>query len=276
MGRTDRSVLVRDAVIYSLEHEKESYSAMLIEHGKIARLYDRDPNPATLQVPTIDGHGKAILPGLIDGHAHFMPTAGLHEMALNISEIRANTLEPHDLQSVFAKIHEYARNRDPRLPVLCFNYIIPSIAEDRLPLREELDRCLPNRAIIVISMDGHSSAYSSAGLRLMGIDPSHHSGLLEGEAHEFQMGRLNEVVLQFLSLPTLIRGVQNTFNDALQHGLTGMHCLEGFEDSAKDMVMWFFTHFMSQSPLHLRLFPQYCNLDRMAKIRPKLRYPRIS
>jgi predicted amidohydrolase YtcJ len=269
------NLLVHNAQIYSMEAEGELYSAMLIKDGKIEKLYESDPNPASLQVKSLDLAGKAVLPGLIDGHFHFMPTAGLHEMALNVSEIENGKLIPDNLDDFRIKLQQYIQSRPATFPILCFNYIIPSMKEDRLPFKEELDSYAPNRAIIIISMDGHSSAYSTLGLKLMGISPEGHSGILEGAAHEFQMGRLNEVVLKFLSLPTLIAGIQHTVNDAIQHGLVGLNCLEGFEDSQKDMVMWAFSKFAPMVPLYCRLFPQYLNLDRIQPLVKKMSYSRL-
>jgi predicted amidohydrolase YtcJ len=268
-------LLLTNAQIYPLTAENETYSACLIHNGKIVKLFDRDPHPEGVKANVLDAQGATVLPGLIDGHFHFMPTAGLHEMALNVMEVQDGKLVPEDLDAFRIKLQQYAATRPAHLPILCFNYIVPGIKEDRLPFRSELDAYVPDRAIIVLSMDGHSSAYSTKGLQLMGINPEGHSGLLDGEAHEFQIGRLNGIVMKYVSLGMLLRGMQYVISDAIQHGVVGIHCLEGFEDSPNDLVMRLFTTFAPVFPLYLRLFPQYIHPERVAPLRKKMIYPRV-
>ncbi len=268
--------LVVNAVIYSLEREGEYFSAMAIKKGRVAALF-KDPPEHGLKIAkkVTDAKGGIIIPGLIDSHFHFMATAALQEMALNISEVCDGILEPHNLAGVAEKIRKFASRIKPSLPILCFNYIIASIHEDRLPIREELDNWFPGRIVIIISMDGHSSAYSGEALKHIGITDNDHNGIFSGEDHDMNLGRINDLVIKSLSLPLLISGVRKVVNDAIHNGIVGIHCLEGFEDSKHDMSLRFLSRFGGILPLYLRLYIQYRNPAKVLPFIKKLTYPRI-
>ena len=230
--------LVIDRQIYSLERDGEKFSAMAIDHGKIMQLYENDPaNPASLAKTVIDAQGKAVIPAFIDAHCHFMSTAALQEMALNVSEIKNGKMFPDCLDGVREKLQKFAANRNPKLPIICFNYIIASMKENRLPNKVELDAWVPNRTIIVLSMDAHSSSYSSLGLKRMGFDPQQHDGILVGEDHEFNIGKMDSIIMGALSSSTLIKGVQHLISDLIDHGILGVHCLDGLKRKQRSFIM---------------------------------------
>lgn len=269
-------LMIINARIYTMEQEGESYSAMGIKGGKIAALYKEQPmTPHKLSKAVIDADGKAVLPGFTDCHMHFMATVALRELALNISEIRDERLEPTDLEGVKNKIQQYVALKDDKLPILCSNYVIASMKEDRLPYRQELDQWAPGRVVIVLSMDGHSSSYSTPALKEMGVFHESHNGILAGEDHEFNMGKINSLVEKSLTLTSIVSGVTKTINDASRFGIVCIHCLEGFEDSKKDKSLWFISKFGGVLPLPLRLIVQYQDLNRAKPFLKTQAYPRI-
>ena len=267
--------LVINGQIYSLERDGEKFSAMAIDHGKIMQLYENDPaNPASLAKTVIDAQGKAVIPAFIDAHCHFMSTAALQEMALNVSEIKNGKMFPDCLDGVREKLQKFAANRNPKLPIICFNYIIASMKENRLPNKVELDAWVPNRTIIVLSMDAHSSSYSSLGLKRMGFDPQQHDGILVGEDHEFNIGKMDSIIMGALSSSTLIKGVQHLISDLIDHGILGVHCLDGLKEN-KDLSLWFLAKFAPTIPLYLRLFPQLLEVQKVIPFTKLMRYRRM-
>lgn len=250
--------IVINAQIYTMEREGDIFAAMGIKDGRVAELFQRQPDhPSSLSKKVVNAQGRAILPGFTDCHMHFMPTVALRELSLSISEVKEGSLVPANLAGVKEKLLAFAMTKSPKAPILCSNYVIASMAENRLPSRFELDQWLPGRTVIFLSMDGHSSSYSTPALRQMGAFPENHDGILSGEDHEFHLGKINSLVEKNLTLSTLVSGVKHTVNDAVKYGIVCIHCLEGFEDSKKDRALWFLTKFGGILPLHLRLYVQY-------------------
>jgi predicted amidohydrolase YtcJ len=146
-----------------------------------------------------------------------------------------------------------------------FGLCIGTIAERRLPRASELDSWLPGRKVIIISMDGHSSSYSSLALAELGLASVAEDGILQGEAHEFNMGRVSAYAMGSLGLGAILRGLSEATAEAIDGGLASIHCLEGTEDSATDEAIRIMAIAGPRLPLRLRLWLQYTEMSRAAR-----------
>ncbi|MGA2478112.1 MAG: amidohydrolase family protein, partial [Spirochaetia bacterium] len=263
--------------IHSLEREGEVFSAIAVSGGKVAALFTEDPSPATAARArhVVDLDGRGVLPGLIDGHMHFLPSAVFREAALAVADIRPDGLAAQSLASIRDKMRAYAAPLPSGRPVFCHTYLIDAVKEKRLPRREELDAWVPGRAVIVLSMDGHSSAYSTRALEALGLLASCPDGVLSGSGHELSMGKVNSLLAGSVTLGMLARGIQDVVNDALSQGLVCLHCMDGFEDSKRDPALWLLSRCGGTLPIDLRLFIQYRDPARLAPYRRFLRDARI-
>ncbi len=250
---------------------------MIVEHGRIIEVFESEPQHHGIpQAKVIDLKGHAVIPSFTDCHFHFMPTVGLYEMALNVSEYVNGKIVPDNMHDVGEKVKRFAESRDPNKPILCFNYIIKAVKEDRLPLKEEIDGWVgPNRFVMFISMDGHSSSYSSKALKYMGIDPSHHEGILSGEAHEFNMGKIADLVLEHMNARSLLRALSNLVNDMIRSGITGVHALDGINEHKPDFSLKILSKLAGLLPIDVYLYPQIKNFEFTQQLRKKMKYPRV-
>jgi predicted amidohydrolase YtcJ len=240
---------------YSLALEGAGFGAMLVREGLIERLFD-DPTPHVAHARVVDLGGRVVLPGFIDSHFHFLATVGLSVLGARVSYLEGATLAPASLAAVRARLQALAARKPPRQPLLFYHYIVPAVCEGRLPSRRELDAWLPGRVVTVLAMDGHSSAHSTAALAHIGLEAPA-DGVLTGTAHEFHTGKINAFFQSQLSLGMLLRGLVATAHDALAHGLTGIRCLEGFDDDPNDKSLWLMTRIAAALPLKLRTVAQY-------------------
>lgn len=263
--------------IYSMEKEGELFSAMHVKNGRIHKMFSSstDAMVESGRYEIVNLQGKTVIPGMIDTHAHFVMTVASVAMGERVSEVTPTGLVPTDLKGVQEKLIAVAGKKNKNQPLLFYNYVIPSIAETRLPEKAEIDRWLPGRIVIIISMDGHSSSYSSLALKAIGLEDPHGNGILAGEAHEFNMGRVNSYVQSKLSPWMLLKGLIAVTNDAAAHGLTSIHCLDGFDDDPKDMTIWFITRVASVLPLRLRTYIQYLDPKKIGRHLKYLKMGRI-
>jgi imidazolonepropionase-like amidohydrolase/ABC-type multidrug transport system permease subunit len=74
-----RSLLIRNARIFTGEGKVIETGGVLIKDGRIAEIYEGDsPAPETLKAAVIEGAGKTVLPGLIDVHVHLGAPGGFY------------------------------------------------------------------------------------------------------------------------------------------------------------------------------------------------------
>ena len=73
-----RTVLIRNARIFSGDGTVTESGAVLIRNGRIAEVYTGAvPEPASLRAEAVEAAGKTILPGLIDMHVHLGQPGGM-------------------------------------------------------------------------------------------------------------------------------------------------------------------------------------------------------
>ncbi len=133
----------------------------------------------------------------------------------------------------------------------------------------------PEEMWFFLSADGHSSSYSTSMLKLMELYEEGHNGILVGENHEFNMGKLVEIVMKHINAPMFVKGVQKFVNKVLDYGIVGIHCLEGTEDNLDDESLKFAVKFLGILPIYTRLFIQYKDIDLLKPYVNNLKYPRL-
>lgn len=234
---------------------------MLVRNGKIAALYS-EKRPEVKAARFIDLGGRTVLPGFIDSHTHFMITVAAEAMGSKVSYLDNECVLPKNMAGVKERLLTIAATKSNYQPLLFYNYITPAVSEKRLPEKNELDTWFPGRTVSIISMDGHSSSHSSAALNNMNLEDPLGNGILIGEAHEFNMGKINAYIQSKLSIGLLLKSFSEVTANALAHGITGIQCLEGFDDDPADRSIWLMTRVAAALPLKLRLSMQYLDPKR--------------
>lgn len=268
-----KDTLFINARIYGLEKKGEWFGAMRVATGgRIVELYPEDARPIP-NLQTVDLGGKTVVPGFIDAHAHFMSKAALAAVAVNLSRVEDDRIVPDCLDGVRQLL--YAKASTSRGLIMGFGACLGALAERRLPNATELDSWFPGRPVIILSMDGHSSSYSSLALSHIGITDLAVDGLLCGQAHEFNMGKVISYGMKGLGPAALARGLSVTVQEAVDCGIVSIHCLEGTEDTPSDPAIAAFNLIGGRLGLRLKLWMQYTNPSRAERLAGRLERRRV-
>jgi predicted amidohydrolase YtcJ len=143
----------------------ESFSGLVFEAGKVLEAGDaaelrKKYSSATL----VDGHGKTLLPGLIDAHGH------VFDLGSQTVEIRLN--DTRSLAEAQARIRAYAA-ANPRRPWLLgagWNQVTWKLG--RFPLASEIDAVVVDRPVVLDRVDGHAKWLNTKALQAAGITQS--------------------------------------------------------------------------------------------------------
>jgi len=72
------AIWIRDVTLISPERSAAvPHAHVLIEHGHISRVLEQPPGDVSPGATTIDGRGRYLVPGLIDGHVHLTEVPGM-------------------------------------------------------------------------------------------------------------------------------------------------------------------------------------------------------
>jgi predicted amidohydrolase YtcJ len=144
----------------------QHFSALVIGNdGKIAQVIPVGMMVRLAGVDTvIDGQGKTLLPGLIDGHGHVL---GLGFSALQLDLVGTSSLQ--DLQQ---RLKAYAAaHRDSRWIVgRGWNQELWPVKN--FPTAADLDAVVPDRPVVLERVDGHAVVANTAAMKAAGVSAS--------------------------------------------------------------------------------------------------------
>lgn len=142
-----------------------SFDGMIVgDDGKVEKLLQsRDKRP---ERPTfkLDGKGRTMIPGMIDGHGHVMGL-GMALLTLDLSDTRS-------LAEAQAKIQAYARENAGRKWILGTGWNQELWGLGRFPTAAELDAAVADIPVWLERVDGHAGWANSAALKAAGITAS--------------------------------------------------------------------------------------------------------
>ena len=271
-----KNTLFYNGVFHSGVSEQDSFYAMQVRSGRISRVYKTKADmPKRLPKSAVNLGGKHVYPCLIDGHTHMLLTISVMAMGFNACEITHSGVEPHTVAGVAERVREYASRQKKNAIIAINNYILTAVDERRMPTREELDDWCGGRAAVIYNIDGHSTSLSSKMLRMIGIDPKNHSGVLQGEDNERAQGRIIDVVGSAIGVSTLAKGIAHFHNYCADYGINIVGALEGNGDSKNDATTKLIIRLARHFDMKVRLYLQYTDFDRVKPFEHMMKHPRV-
>lgn len=158
-------LLVDNVNGYTLDsHGKlQHFQALLIDQGKVvatgshAELASRAGDARV-----IDGHGKTLLPGLIDAHGHVLE--------LGYARNNVDLAGTKSLDEALAKVKAYAAAHPEAKWILGSGWNQEIWKLGRFPTAKELDTAVADRPVWLSRVDGHAGWANSAAIKLAGVD----------------------------------------------------------------------------------------------------------
>lgn len=177
--------LIHGGPILTMEGTAPAYvEAIAIKDGKIIYTGDmagaQKMKSAATEVRNLDG--KTLMPGFIDGHAHFL--------LFGTQAVGANLLAPPDgevntIDDLIEKLKAFAKGSDVARTGWIFGLGYDDSLLGKHPTRHDLDKVSKDIPVIAVHISAHFSAMNTAGLAMFGIDadtPNPEGGVIRREA----------------------------------------------------------------------------------------------
>lgn len=233
--KQEADLIVFNGKIYTVDDQFSIAEAFAIRAGKILEIGTSAAIRKTYQSPEeIDAEGKAVYPGFIDGHSHFMRYgSALQEVDLTGTQSWAEVL---GRLTTFAKT-----NKDGWL--IGRGWDQNDWQDKKFPDNSLLDSLFPDRPIVLTRVDGHAAMVNSAAIRSSGIKAG--QKMVGGEV-VLSDGRLtgllidNAVDLVYKAMPSITanqakNGLLNAQKNCFEVGLTSVvDC--GLDYQAVDLI----------------------------------------
>ncbi|HEY9083498.1 MAG TPA: amidohydrolase [Vicingaceae bacterium] len=157
-------LIVRNGTIYTVNDMFEVVQAMAIKDGKIVAI---GPENEILNkyyaAEVIDAEKKAIYPGFIDAHCHFV---GYAKNLLEVNLIGSNSFD-----EVIERLQQFvAKNGTPKGSWIIGRGWNENFWQDKkIPTKEKLDELFPDNPVFLSRVDGHAALVNQKAMDLTGI-----------------------------------------------------------------------------------------------------------
>lgn len=157
--------------ILTMSGDEPSYvDALVVTGGRIAFVGDKDEALARKGALTkvVDLGGKALLPGFLDGHSHYINSL----LVANQCKLYAPPAGPgKDVPSIIAELKKFAAER--KIPkgelIMGYGYDDSVMPGGRLLNRDDLDAAFPDNPVRVDHVSMHGAVMNSLALKKYGI-----------------------------------------------------------------------------------------------------------
>lgn len=180
-------LIVRNGTIYTVNDLFEVAQAMAIKDGKIVAI---GPENEILNkyyaTEVVDAEKKAIYPGFIDAHCHFV---GYAKNLLEVNLIGSNSFD-----EVIERLQRFVVKNDlPKGAWLVGRGWNENFWQDKkMPTKEKLDELFPDNPVFLSRVDGHAALVNQKTLKLTGITESTR---IEGGRLEVINGKLTGILI---------------------------------------------------------------------------------
>ena len=167
------SSLYHNGDILTMQGDSPSYAeALVVRDGRIVFVGDKEEALASYpEAQTKDLNGRTLMPGFIDGHAHFAN--------FSIQSVGAQILPPpdagaKDIPSLIQILKEWntPENRSLTGWIFGIGFDDSVLFEKRFPTKHDLDQVSEEFPILIMHISGHFAVVNSKGLEELGIDAS--------------------------------------------------------------------------------------------------------
>ncbi|SHJ09759.1 hypothetical protein SAMN04488096_10857 [Mesonia phycicola] len=155
-------LLVKNAKVYTVNKTFDTASAFIVNNGKIKLVgEEKDLLQSYQPKNTLDANGKTIVPGLIDGHAHFY-NLGLQLQAVDLTGTKS-------FDEVVERIVTYQKENQTEF-ILGRGWDQNDWEVKEYPNKDTLDILFPDTPIAITRIDGHAMLVNSKTLGLAKIN----------------------------------------------------------------------------------------------------------
>ena len=212
------SILYYNGDIITMRGNSPEYKEALIVKGKNIKFLGSKEEAMKIadnNFKMIDLKGNTLLPGFIDGHAHF---ASFSAQAIGAKILPPPDAGAKDIPSLIEilKIWNTPENRALTGWIFGMGFDDSVLEEKRFPTKHDLDQVSKEYPIMIVHISGHFAVVNSKGLELLKINSTTKNpegGIIRRENNNEPNGVLEELA----AIPYMLKVLNPTSKEAAEH-----------------------------------------------------------
>lgn len=180
-------LLLYNGKIYTVDSKFSVASAMVVKDGKILAVGEGKSLLSQYNATEkVDAGGKAVYPGFIDAHAHFLN--------YGIGLQNADLVGTESWEDVVQRVQAHAAKKSigPGQWIIGRGWDQNDWQRKEFPTRERLDELFPNNPVVLSRVDGHAVIANGRALESAGVTTN---SRVEGGDVEVKNGRLTGILI---------------------------------------------------------------------------------
>ena len=225
------------------------FSTLVFKDGKVVKYGNDDTVKQFPQAKVINGHGKTLLPGLIDAHGHII--------GLGNNLKRLDLRGTQSIEVIGERLQAYAKN-NPDKWLVGRGWDQTLWSNKQFPTATDLDKYINDRPVVLTRVDGHAIWVNSMAMQLAGVNQTTRSPLggeilrLDGKPTGIFVDKAENLILKHIPKQSLEQKERALFT-AAQHllslGITSAH------DAGVDYDTWhLYQRLATQRKLPFRIY----------------------
>jgi len=184
-SRQEADLILFHGKIYTVDRVFTKAEAVAVKDGKILAVgSDADIRGSWIAADTVDLGGKAVYPGLIDAHGHFVEYGN--------SLFTASLYGSADWEEVVRRVKEFAAVHPGQTWIIGRGWDQNKFPGKTYPDNVKLNQLFPTTPVALVRVDGHAMIANAKALELADIDPGE---ALEGGLVEAKNGKLTGLLI---------------------------------------------------------------------------------
>ena len=214
-------LILHNGKVVTADERFSIHRTVVVKEGKIAAVGGNELVREYTAPQVINLDGRMLMPGFIDTHVHIQGEARRH---INLTKTRS-------IEEMKNQVRDRSKALGEREWITGYGWSEDELAEQRRPLRSDLDEAAPRNPVILHRAGAHSSVSNSLALELANVNsetPDPDGGVIEKDDRGVLNGLIRErsEIVDYLvpdATPEELREsfVQN-LRDVLSLGITGV------------------------------------------------------
>jgi len=183
--KTYADTIIYNGTVYTVNNEFDTVQAFVVSKGKIVEIGNSTHILKKYSAKEmVNARGKAIYPGFIDAHAHFV---GYGQSLYQVELFGANSWE-----EIIERVKKFSDEHPNETWIRGRGWDQNKFPGKSFPTNEKLNELFPDKPVLLIRVDGHAAIVNQKALDLADIKPG--QKLIGGEV-ETKNGRLTGILV---------------------------------------------------------------------------------
>lgn len=157
------NIIIKNASVYTVDEKNPKAQAIVIEDGVIAYVGDKAGAAAYEHEDSnvIDMQGHTVMPAMVDAHMHPGESAVAYYFEINLQDVMS-------VEEYCKIIADFVAEHPEKTVYVGAGYM-RSVFDEVGPRKEDLDKIVPDKPVVLQGIDGHSVWVNSKAMELAGI-----------------------------------------------------------------------------------------------------------